>query len=364
MIYHAGLAHLSNHTTLNSAYHKALKNNVVLATKTIVDNGNEVLLKDHPLGQRAIALQKETVNSLFVGIQKKTYFINSLRELVSPAAVEFIEVFQEQNRNTVSTYMTQLKYSLGKASDLQMESITSPETLFKILQPQKLTELDPNTNEGKAEMLYHYSNTVLDLTTAGNRLYANDNVLSLRELVGDQGRIIDLLSFREEINSVAQSSSIADTTKSFGGFNSKSAYDLFLLLTGQDKLLTETDPKLAESTARLLITEGNFQTLEEVKTSIDEARYSKGTLHLKGIGPGKFSRLVNVVSTAVERQDDKGGVIRSPSSSNLLTASTNRSQTSKPSSKNLLTASTNRSQTSKPSTFSRTESAPLLLEDK
>ena len=145
MIYHAGLATLFNHTTLNSAYNKTLKNNLIL--ETITQNGNE---KNHSLGHQCIALQKDTVNNLCVEIIKRSYFINSLRELFLAAAVKFIEAFQEQNRNTVSTYMTQLQFVLGEPSSLQMESTLSQETLFRSLEPLKVITLDPNTNSGKA----------------------------------------------------------------------------------------------------------------------------------------------------------------------------------------------------------------------
>lgn len=310
MIYHGRLAHLSNHTTLNSAYDKAIQNKVVFQTKEISDNGNKILLKNHSQGERVIKLQNETVNSLFVGVQQNTYFINSLRELVSPAAVQFIEVIQQQNRNTVSTYMSELKYSLGEVSDLQMESIRDSETLFGILHSQELTQIDPNTNEGKAEMLYHFSKNVLNLTRAGNRLYANDNVLPLRELLEGKAPIGQILYLREGVNSTIQSSGIADTLNSFGGFDSKAAHDLFNLLTGQDNLLTEADPKMSELTARRIIKEKNFQNLDELKTYIDNTLKPDGSLDLKGIGRNKTLQLENVVDTAMRRRDEARGASR------------------------------------------------------
>lgn len=375
MIFHARLAQLANYTALDSAYTKCVPNQVVFATQTIPENDNQILLKDHPLNEKVIKVQEETVKSLCVGVRKNTYFINSLHELVSPAAVPFIEVVQQQNQSHLVIFVSELKSSLSEFSDSQLESFRKPQTLFKSLGSQKLTRLDPKTDEGKAEMLYHYSKNVLQLTTSGNRLNPRDNVLPLKQLFGGKIPIENLLEITTTKTTAVQESSIRDKANLFNGFDSKSDYDLFKLLTGKDNLLKEGDLKMSEDTARVIIMGKDFKNLKEIKTYAESILEEKTSSDIKGVGDGKIGQLYNVVNTALRRQDEARAITGSPSSSRPLTASRNArgrgvlvasrspSQTSSPGASNLLAASPTPSQTSSPSSSNPTNPAPLPIED-
>ena len=296
MIYHANLSALCNHTDLDAAIHKSIKNPFVWETGQMIKDGNQVFIKNEEIGQKLSKVEDNTLETLFVTIKRHALFINSLEEVVSPEAVPFIQKIKERNQRNVENALSYLEDSLGEPSNSQRDSITSNETLFHSLTPLITSKHDATTNQGKAEMLYRYSQQTLQLTNVGNRLFPKAPVLDFRDIArtvdqirGEElaNRLIDQTDTKQNRQ---QDAGVTDSENMNGGFYSADQYKLFQLLTGADNILTENDPKLSANVATRLLKNGNFHTLDDLRAN------KKSFQTVPSVGPGTIKKVMPVIA--------------------------------------------------------------------